>query len=651
MSRNRAIFVTLLLAGALSMPASAQNVGPFGKADLGNPRSVDIATKYETAPGTGLLVFRVFSEKTGALLNGHVELLLTNLANNLGFAQTISGDQDGVFPNLAIGDYELEVSSFGYLSAHQHVKALDQVQAAPIEFVLHRDPAAIRLDLAQAAISPKARKEAKHGISLLRSGELNEAQKHLEIADKLSPSNSDLTFLLGYLYFQKKDFSKAEGYLNASAQLSPHNGQTLTLLGRANLAEEHYPAARSALEQAVLSDPENWLPHNLLADTYLHEKDFNKARDEAQIALRKGSKDGKSSASPAELVLGQALIALGRNPEAIQVLDTFLKESPHSPMVPQVENIVAELKRTSTTNAEGSSGHSAIDTSRADPLGAIPDPKLSTHIWRPPDIDDATPVQTPGIACPVSTVLEKSGKRVQELAQDLSRFAADEELLHRSIDEFGFATHTETRKYDYVATVTQPEPATVSIEEYRGDKIPQPGYPDGISSTGFITLALVFHPDTQKDFDFTCEGQGTSDGHPTWLVHFRQRADRPNRMHSYTLGTQVFPVDLKGRAWITADKFQIVRIEADIVKPLPEIQLLSEHQVVEYGPVPFPKKNTTLWLPKDAEIYFEFRKHRYYRRHSFDHYMLYSVDTEEKPKEPKAQPSDNASDKSGDKKS
>jgi hypothetical protein len=73
-----------------------------------------------------------------------------------------------------------------------------------------------------------------------------------------------------------------------------------------------------------------------------------------------------------------------------------------------------------------------------------------------------------------------------------------------------------------------------------------------------------------------------------------------------------------------------------MVKPIPEIQLLSEHQTVEYGPVPFPKKNTTLWLPKTAEIYFDFRKHRYYRRHSFDHYLLFSVDTDEKRKEPVA---------------
>jgi hypothetical protein len=91
---------------------------------------------------------------------------------------------------------------------------------------------------------------------------------------------------------------------------------------------------------------------------------------------------------------------------------------------------------------------------------------------------------------------------------------------------------------------------------------------------------------------------------------------------------------VKGRAWITADKFQIVRIEAEMVSPMPEIQLLSEHQVVEYGPVPFQRKNTSLWLPKTAEIDFDFRKQRYYRQNSFDHPMLFAVDSDEKRKEP-----------------
>ena len=119
-----------------------------------------------------------------------------------------------------------------------------------------------------------------------------------------------------------------------------------------------------------------------------------------------------------------------------------------------------------------------------------------------------------------------------------------------------------------------------------------------------------------------------------WLVHFRQRPDRPNHMQEYTFAGQTHRIDLKGRAWISSDTSQIVHIEADIVNPMHEIQMLSEHQVVEYGPVPFVRKNTILWLPKNVEIYFDFRKRRYYRHYAFDHYLLFDVDVTEKVKLP-----------------
>ena len=88
-----------------------------------------------------------------------------------------------------------------------------------------------------------------------------------------------MNFLLGYLYFQQKNYDQASMYLTAATSLSPNNAPALTLLGRTKLAQDNYPAARSALEQAILADDSNWLPHNLLADAYLRQKDYGKARD------------------------------------------------------------------------------------------------------------------------------------------------------------------------------------------------------------------------------------------------------------------------------------------------------------------------------------------------------------------------------------
>ncbi len=233
---------------------------------------------------------------------------------------------------------------------------------------------------------------------------------------------------------------------------------------------------------------------------------------------------------------------------------------------------------------------------------------------------------------------------MQELVEDVTRFSAVEDLFHQALDEYGSPVRTETRKFNYVASISEPRPGFLSVDEFRADNLNIAGYPDHIASSGFAALALVFHPHMRDNFAMSCEGLGDWHGQPSWLVRFQQRDDRPNTMQSYKVGNKIYPVKMKGRAWITADKFQIVRIEAEMVSPMPEIQLLSEHQVVEYGPIPFQKKNLSLWLPKTAEIYFDFRRHRFYRRHSFDHYMLFAVDSDEKRKEPPSAP--DAKDKS-----
>ena len=199
-----------------------------------------------------------------------------------------------------------------------------------------------------------------------------------------------------------------------------------------------------------------------------------------------------------------------------------------------------------------------------------------------------------------------------------------------AVDELGNAITKETKKYNYVAAISEAKVGYLEVEEYRTEHSEMAQFPGGMASKGFPTLALVFHPNMSDNFEFNCEGLGDWKGEATWLVHFRQRDDRPNRIHDFKIGAMLYSVNLKGRAWITANNFQIIRMESELVKPMPAIQLLTEHQIVEYGPVHFQNKGIDLWLPKSAELYFDFRKHRYFRRHSFDHFMLFSTDSDEK---------------------
>lgn len=583
---------------------------------------------YETAPNAAVIIVHTFAEEKPVNLDRSARVDLTNLANHVGGFLIIPGHEAAVFVNTALGKYVISVTAVGYISASLQISVLSPA-TQEVDIVLHRDPAAVTLSEASGLMSSKARKDATRAVSLLKSGDLANAEKRLKAAYVSAPSNADFNFLLGYLYFQKNDYAQAGAYLGTAANLSPHSPQTLTLLGRTKLALQNYTEAQSTLEQAILVDPEYWLPHNLLAVTHLHRNEYSKARDEAQIAIAKSARYGKNASGAAELTLGQALIGLGQKNEGIQALRVFLKEAPPENMIEPVQTLITKVQESDKAPAAGSEA-----TAPPNPLMAVPKLVLSMQTWRPPDIDDIKPTLEPGVTCSCAQVLAGAGQRVQELVHDVTRFTADEDLFHKSLDRVGLSNHAETRKYYYAATISS-KPGSVLIEDYSEARVPQGGYPDGIKSTGFVMLALVFHPEMQGDFDFDCEGQVRWSGKLTWLVHFRQRPDRPNRMQDYTVAGRTYRIDLKGRAWISEDSSQIVHIEADIVNPIHAVQLLSEHQVVEYGPVPFARKNTMLWLPKNVEIYFDFRKHRYYRHYTFDHYMLFDVDMSEKVKLPR----------------
>jgi hypothetical protein len=135
----------------------------------------------------------------------------------------------------------------------------------------------------------------------------------------------------------------------------------------------------------------------------------------------------------------------------------------------------------------------------------------------------------------------------------------------------------------------------------------------------------------------TCEGLARLSTGLAWQVHFKQRPDKPNVIKRYRIGADgpSYPVALKGRAWISADKYQIVRLETDLVEPIKPIRLAADRAEIEYGPVEFAKGKVSMWLPKTADIYYDWKGQRIHRRHSFSDYMLFAIDDKQKISAPK----------------
>ena len=176
------------------------------------------------------------------------------------------------------------------------------------------------------------------------------------------------------------------------------------------------------------------------------------------------------------------------------------------------------------------------------------------------------------------------------------------------------------------------------MTEYRNGGFALTEFPGGIVTNGLPALVLIFHPYYTPSYEMTCEGLARSNDQLVWQVHFRQRPEKPNELKTYQSGIHGAPysVGLKGRVWISAVSYQIVRMETDLVAPAPQIHLLAEHTAIEYGPVKFRDGGVNLWLPQSAEVYFVWRGQQVHRRHSFDHYMLFVVDDKQRINAPPA---------------
>jgi predicted Zn-dependent protease len=131
----------------------------------------------------------------------------------------------------------------------------------------------------EAKDAPKdAQKQLKLALSLLRSGEPDQAEKVLQQVEKLEPDNADLRFLRAELD-QHEHPEKAIAGLVKMSQSKQDGYAVELLLGKLLSAAGDDAGARAALEKAAKLDPLSATPHYLLAEIA-----HNRADDDAELA-------------------------------------------------------------------------------------------------------------------------------------------------------------------------------------------------------------------------------------------------------------------------------------------------------------------------------------------------------------------------------
>lgn len=251
----------------------------------------------------------------------------------------------------------------------------------------------------------------------------------------------------------------------------------------------------------------------------------------------------------------------------------------------------------------------------------------ASESWLPADATGFSPPVAPGVTCSLPEVLRGAGERIEELVQNVDRFTATEVLSHQAVDHSGKLGRPVNVKFDYLVSITETFNGYFDVDEVRDRGRALERFPAHIATTGTPSLVLIFHPRYIGGFKTTCEGLGEWHGQPAWQVLFEQLPGGENRICSFFVGGRAYDVRLHGRAWILANSYQVARLEADIMQAVPKIRLKVNHEAIEYSPVSFAGNKTSLWLPSKVELFMDFLGHRFYRKHTFTNFLLFSVDT------------------------
>lgn len=630
MHRTLALSV-IILAASLTLSLQAMGQGRPGGAPTAPQRPTQPTNESPInvfGGGGASITVRVGGED-GLMLDEEALVKLSSPMNAMNLWRTTQDRSEVTFTDVPLADYQIEVSAAGYETKTEDVSVYSANENFAVFVRLRSSGAGDAVGLPGQVLVGRARSEAQKGIADLNAGKLKDAQKHLEKAYKIAPGNADLNYLMAILSSRSNQTPEAETYLKKAISINSKHVRALTMLGELRLRQKDYKEAIDSLKQAVSTNPQFWMAHWLLAQAYLQDSDFEQSREQAEEAIQKG----KGEAGAAELVLGQALANLGKLKEAEKAFETFLAKSPNSPTAGSVRGWIAQLQNADKPKYQEASAPMKAAPSNVLPLAIIAtsaDAGISIPTWHPPSVDDEKLPLAEGTVCPAAKVIAGAGRSAEQLVDSISRFEATEQVTDQELDVLGKPEATATRKFDYMASISALGSGSLLVDESHVPFSDQGDFPDHITARGLAALALVFHPALRGDYDMTCEGLGQWKGRATWLVYFRQRPDRPNRFLEYEFTNASYSVALKGRAWIAANNFQIVHLETDLLHPMRQIQLLNQHQAVDYEPVYFQTKRVELWLPQKAEIYFDFRRHRYHRSDSFADFKLFSVASSEK---------------------
>lgn len=245
-------------------------------------------------------------------------------------------------------------------------------------------------------------------------------------------------------------------------------------------------------------------------------------------------------------------------------------------------------------------------------------------------------------------LLERTGERVKRFWDQLSSVASTENVLQEKLNPKGKVILNNRVKYDYLITLRW-DNGGMLVDESRlqlgqtAKKAPQGTL---LTTQGFATLLMVFHPQFQASYAFTMQGAEEAGGRKLQRIGFvaRNGAASPAVL---AIKNRDYPILWEGTAWVDAQLAIVTRMEAHWKEPPTEIGLQQLSSEVQYAAIPFKGQRDPFWLPTTAKIEVKTEHQHWRNTHEFSGHRLFSVEADSKVEDAKGVDSKTADPKAG----
>ncbi len=185
---------------------------------------------------------------------------------------------------------------------------------------------------------PGVIKEFEAGKKAEQRGETDAAVRLYEAALREAPDFYPALNNLGIRHLQKGDVKAAEAEFRRVIELNQNGAQAYFNLGNVLYMTRRNEEAKQTLEAGLRLAPSSAMGHYLNGSVLARLGDFKSAEEQLKTA---GELDPKMPQAP--ISLATLYLQTGREHEAAEMFEAFLKQFPKDPMAPKVRAALAKL--------------------------------------------------------------------------------------------------------------------------------------------------------------------------------------------------------------------------------------------------------------------------------------------------------------------